>query len=230
MSVAYSDLGGVFGAGQIVQLGQLGVFETTSGLFKPNDPITRRTFVRWLYKANNAIWGDDDSKQIRPATAADPSVFKDVASSDPDFQYIQGLQDAGTSVGFPDKTFRPDQVLTREQMVAIKSVLDKGGIQDTKAADIPQERYELPNWKDKSAIAPEFVAAICSLTFNDSQHIDDIGRVFGTISSFRPKAPVTRAQAAVLMWKIGDHAMYSVGVQSTRTAAQALIPSAAPSP
>jgi hypothetical protein len=227
MSVSYSDLGGVFGADQITQLGQLGVFETTSGLFKPNDSITRRMFVRWLYKANNTIWGADDTKQIRPGTAADPSAFKDVASSDPDFQYIQGLQNAGISVGFPDKTFRPDQVLTREQMIAIKSVLDKGGIQDTKVADIPQERYELPNWKDKGEIAPEFVPAICSLTFNDGQHIDDIGRVFGAISSFRPKAPVTRAQAAVLMWKIGDHGMYSDG---TRTAAQALIPSAAPSP
>jgi hypothetical protein len=208
VTVTYTDLSGVFHADEILQLAQLGTFDKTSGAFKPNDVITRRLFVRWLFKANNAIFSGDDSKQFRQATPDDTPAFKDVPARDPDFAYVQGLQNSGVSVGFPDKTFRPDEPLTREQMFAIKSLVDNGGIDKFEKKDLPQAYYQLPPWKDKLDIAPEFVAAIETQTFHDNGKIDNIGRVLGVIATLGPKKKVTRAQAAVALWKFGPHQMY----------------------
>lgn len=227
VAVSYTDLAGSFGADKITDLAKLGVFDSTSGAFKPNDVITRRVFVRWLFKANNALWASDDSKQIRPATSGDQSAFKDIATSDPDFQYIQGLQTSGISVGFPDKSFRPESPLTREQALAIKSQLDKGGVNPDDEKDPRQALYELPNWKDKNLIGIEYVPAINTEMFNDNQKIDNVGRVFGAISALKPKQAMTRSQAALMLWKIGDHSMHSGGA---RTAADALNPAATATP
>jgi hypothetical protein len=228
VTVSYADLAGVFGTDKILDLARLGIFENTSGEFKPNEIITRRIFLRWLFKANNALWNGDDTKQLHPATSADPSAFTDVSASDPDFAYVQGLQNAGIAVGFPDKTARLDQPLTREQMLAVKSLLDKGAAPEAKPSDIGQLVYELPAWKDKKQIAAAFVPAIENATFADNKNIDNVGRVFGTIDVLRPQQPVARAQAAVLLWQIGDHQPDSSGPDASRTAAQALAPPATP--
>jgi S-layer family protein len=227
-AASYTDLAGVFGADKILDLAHLGIFDTTSGAFKPNDVITRRIFLRWLFKANNAFWSGSDAKQLRPAISTDPSAFKDLSSSDPDFAYVQGLQNSGIAVGFPDKTARLDQPLTREQMLAVKSLLDKGAAPEAKPSDIGQLVYQLPAWKDKKQIAAAFVPAIENSTFADNKKIDNVGRVFGTIDILRPQQPVTRAQAAILLWQIGDHQPYSSGPDASRTAAQALAPPATP--
>ena len=84
------------------------VFGATVGAFEPGKPILRRDFIRWLVKANKALWSDTPGKQVHTADSTEQSTFPDVASSDPDFPYVQGMQDAGYSVGFPDKMFRPN--------------------------------------------------------------------------------------------------------------------------
>ena len=74
------------------------------------------------------------ARSMRPMRPTQSS-FSDLASSDPDFRYVQGLSDAGIAVGFPDKSFKADQPLTREQMIAIKSGLDRGGVHKSYAKD-----------------------------------------------------------------------------------------------
>ena len=226
-AVNFSDLSGVFGADKIIALAQLGVFDAPSGAFNPAGSITRREFVRWLYKANNAIYANNDSKQFRPASSGDQSSFKDVATTDPDFPYIQGLQTAGVSVGFPDKTFRPDQPITREQALAIKDQLDEGGVDPGDIREPKQALYELPDWKDKAAIGIEYVPAINTEMFHDCAHVDNVGRVFGAVSALKPKQPMTRSQVAILIWKVGDHSTEGC---TARTASDALAPSPTPSP
>ena len=54
-SVGFTDIEGVQGRKEIVQLAQIGVLDSTGGLFHPGDPIKRRDFVRWMFKANNAV-------------------------------------------------------------------------------------------------------------------------------------------------------------------------------
>ncbi|MEO1186616.1 MAG: S-layer homology domain-containing protein, partial [Cyanobacteria bacterium J06636_27] len=97
--------------------------------FQPNKNITRREYASWLVAANNAMYANSPSKQIRLASAANKSAFSDVAKSDPDFAAIQGLAEAGLipSSLSGDSTqvlFRPDAPLTREQMLLWKIPLD----------------------------------------------------------------------------------------------------------
>jgi S-layer family protein len=234
-AVTYTDIAGAFGQDQITQLAQLGVFGDASGTFNAAGPILRRDFARWLFKANNAIWANDTSKQVHPAQG-ESSSFSDVKTSDPDFQYIQGLQDAGISVGFPDNTFKPDIPITHEQAVAIKSALDRGGVDKefTITKTQPVYGYEsLPSWKDKHDISPEYVGAIATGTWADSHFpdtkVDNVGRSLGAIAAFKPKQPLTRGQAAMMLWKIGPHAGGNSG-QAPRTAAIALQPGGGASP
>ncbi len=235
-SVAFSDINGVQGQQQIVQLAQLGVLDSTSGDFKPLQPVKRREFVRWLVKTNNAVFSDAPTKQIHLADASEKSDLRDLQPSDPDFPYVQGMSDAGIAVGFPDKSFKPDAALTREQMIAIKAGLDRGGIsssfQPQRDRDHSYARYRLPPWKDRDQVSVTYLPAIAT-DLSDESHegpIDNIGRTFGAIAIFRPQQPVTRAQAAVLMSVIGAHSESSMFDNKPRSVAQVLGPKPSPTP
>jgi hypothetical protein len=234
--VAYTDLASTFGEKQITDLAALGAFGTPSGTFNPNGTISRGDFVKWLVLANNAIFANLPSKQIHPSQSA-TSSYPDVATSHPDFPYIQGLYDAGFAVGFPDKTFKPDAALTHEQMIAIKESVDRGGVQSYYIANWDST---MPDWKDKDQIDNVFRGAIAEDSGLDRtavvnwSHpnlvIENVPRAFGAIAMFRPQEPVTRAQAAVVLWKMGahtDHIANPTPDDVPRTAADALAP---PSP
>jgi hypothetical protein len=226
----FTDLTDVNGAVQIQQLAQLGVFEQNSGDFIPNNPITRGEFVRWLVNANNAIWASDPSKVINPSQAA-VSSYPDVSTSHIDFPYIQGMYDAGFSIGFEDKTFRPDDPLTREQMIAIKENLDRGGVDPQYATSWEQA---MPQWPDRDSIDPQFRGAIAEDSafdlLNPTVAVENIERTWGPLGMFRPKAVVTRAEAALCIWKIGAHNTQTDDADAPRSAADALAQAVQPSP
>jgi hypothetical protein len=219
----FTDIAGINGEKEIATLAQLGVVDPPSGTFDPGAPIKRREFIRWLVKANNVLWSDTSAKQLKLADKTESSSFPDVSAADPDFPYIQGMQDAGYSVGFPDKTFRPDQTLTREQMFAIKNVFDRGSVDPGLAKGLDYARNTaMPPWKDKQSISKTYVAAIATGAGGGN---DSFSRVYGASSVFRPQAPVTRAQAAVLVSVVGDHQFYG---GAERTAAQRALASPTP--
>jgi hypothetical protein len=220
---ALTDISGVNGEHEIAGFATLGVVDPVSGTFDPGAPIKRRDFIRWLVKANNVLWSGVPSKRLVPADKTETSAFPDVPSTDPDFPYVQGMKDAGYSVGFPDKTFKPDEPLTREQMFAIKDTFDRGGIDPQLRKSLDYARNTaLPPWKDKASISKTYVVAIAS-GLNGAE--SNFGRVYGASELFHPQKPVTRAQAAVLISVIGDHVFYG---SEQRTLAQALAASPAP--
>lgn len=222
-TVALTDIAGVNGQKEITELAQLGVVDPVSGTFNPGGPIKRRDFIRWLVKSNNVLWSDTPGKQVKLADKTETSSFPDVSTSDPDFPYLQGMQDAGYSVGFPDKTFRPDQSLTREQMFAIKNVFDRGSVDPGFVKDIIFARNTaMPAWKDKQSISKTYVPGIATGAGGGAQ---SFSLVYGTSSLFHPQLAVTRAQAAVLVTVVGDHVFYG---SAQRTAAQALTATPAP--
>jgi hypothetical protein len=213
---SFTDVTGVNGAKDIVAFAQLGVVDPTSGAFRPGAPIKRREFIRWLVKANNVLWADTPAKKVNLADTTETSVFPDVATSDPDFPYIQGMQDAGYSVGCPDKTFKPDQALTREQMFAIKNVFDRGSVDAGLVKDVNFARNTaMGPWKDKATISKTYVPGIAT---GNQGGAESFGLVFGTSSLFRPQLPVTRAQAAVAISVIGEHVFYGSGKRTIDTA------------
>jgi S-layer homology domain len=210
----YTDLAGSYGADKIAQLAQLHIFDISGPSFGANQPVLRREFVRWLYAANNAIQSDD-AKKIRPAPAGEAAYFKDVPATDQNFTQIQGMQDAGISVGFPDKTFKADIPITREQALAV--VLGVDCNYNGNWSTTPNQAYNyLPPWKDKATISKTYAPIIASCADTSTEVV---GRVWGKTAVFRPQAKLTRDEAALMMWQTG-----------TRTAADALASSPTPSP
>jgi hypothetical protein len=195
--VSFTDISGDFGQQEIQDEAALGILDTTTGAFKPNAPITRAQFVRWLVKAENVYFKDAVSKQVRLAKTG-PAQFVDVPVTNPDFQYIQGLANAGYVIGIDKKHFAPNRVLTREELIAIKAPVDEG-------ANIPFDssmKMYLGNYSDVDKINPQYMPAI-----HEDESVRttrNIARIWGALKAFSPKKPVTRSEAAIAIWEIND--------------------------
>lgn len=205
LSVSFTDLAGNMHAAAITALGELGVLDNTTGGFNPDQPVKRRDFVRWLFKTNNAVFADSRSHQIHRGRSDETPVFTDLPSSDPDFPYVEGMNDAGIAVGFPDRTFKGDKPITREQAVSVKSLLDRGGLDSQYTGhNILYLRNFLPPWKDRDDVSITYIGAIGQDRYNEGDtQVANIGRTFGAISVFRPRATVTRGEAAEMLQRIG---------------------------
>jgi hypothetical protein len=193
----------------VQDLAQLGILtpianDNQSGKqFAPNQPMTRRTFARWLFKANNQFYRDRASQQIRPVQQAQTPAFTDIPPSDPDFAIIQGLAEAGLipSRLTGDTTvtrFRPDAPLTRETLLLWKVPLDTRS--NLPAADVNTVK-ETWGFQDVSKIDPKALAAIVADFSNGEQ--STLRRVYGYTQLFQPEKAVTRAEAAAALWSFG---------------------------
>ncbi|MBD3882951.1 S-layer homology domain-containing protein [Phormidium tenue FACHB-886] len=175
---------------------------SSSQLFKPNQPITRREYARWLVAANNLIYASQPSRQIRLGAASETPAFTDVPTSDPDFGAIQGLANAGlissSLSGEPAKAFRPDAPLTREEMILWKVPVDIRRSLPTANLDAVQQTW---GFQDAPKIDPKALRAVLA----DYQNGDlaNIRRAFGYTTLFQPQKAVTRAEAAAALWYFG---------------------------
>lgn len=183
--VSFTDIADVFGEKEIKRLTELKVIED-GAKFDPTKPISRAQFVDWLVKANNVI--KPKKYMIRKAEKSAKPAFTDVPATSPAFAAIQGMSDSDWSIGFTDKTFRPDQNLTREQMIAIKAPLD-------------YQQKDLSNyldkWRDNAKISKDFKATMNLEAFAGHNW----ERVFGATKSCDPQKTVTRAEAAVCLYQ-----------------------------
>ncbi len=195
----YADIAGSFGEKEIQDLINVGVFKVENKNFEPTKPVSRGEFCKWLVESNNII--RPKKYFIRTADPGSPSSFTDMTDADPYFKYVQGLADAGWSVGFPDKTFRPTAILTREQMIAIKNPIDWNSEQ--------YNGYE-KQWSDGNKINPHFLKQMSTEAFAYYQckHQNNWARLYGATKVCQPQKPVSRAEAAACVWSIGrnpDH-------------------------
>ncbi|MGF1495694.1 MAG: S-layer homology domain-containing protein [Elainellaceae cyanobacterium] len=188
-------------------LAQLGILTAAEAgdrpAFQPNATVTRRDFARWLFAANNTLHGDRPSRRIRPATDAVQPAFQDVPASDPDFDVIQGLAEAGLipsplAGASTAVTFRPDAPLTREDLLLWKVPLDLRQSLPTATVDAVQQTW---GFQDAARIDPKALQAVLA----DYQNADqsNIRRAFGYTTLFQPKKPVSRAEAAATLWFFG---------------------------
>lgn len=205
---AYNDLHGVAATPYIDQLTQLQVFWPPGGPFQPNRPVQRREFARWLEHADAAIWAQNPAAVIRPAPPEERAYFTDVPPQDPDFTAIEGLHDAGVVLA-PGRVFSPNAPITREDALAIKAYVDCGPPDPLLAGDLKQAYFELPAWRDRARISAQDVAPIAACLLQDQgtipqDRLDTIARTFGTVTLLDPDAPLTRAQAAAMIWSIGE--------------------------
>ncbi|MGG6298144.1 S-layer homology domain-containing protein [Leptolyngbya sp. AN02str] len=183
-------------------LAALGVLDEGSE-FNPNEPVMRRTYARWLLAANNRIYATQPDKQIRTAVESSQPAFQDVPASDPDFAEIQGLANAGIipsplSGNTTTVAFRPDAPLTREELLLWKVPLDMRRSLPEASVDAVQQTW---GFQDAAQIEPKALKAVLA----DYQNSDlaNIRRAFGFTTLFQPKATVTRAEAAAVLWRFG---------------------------
>jgi hypothetical protein len=197
--VSFTDINDDPGQQAITDLAALGVLDSTSGTFSPNDSVTRVAFVRWLVKADNVYFKDDPARQIHLSHGT-TSTFLDVRADNPDYPYVQGLANAGYAIGVDQVHFAPDQPLTREQMIGIKAAVDEGspiGSGDANALI----GWLMDQFTDAASIGNQYANAIHE--DYSGKTTGNVARVWGTIKTFRPNDPVTRSEAAIAISEIG---------------------------
>jgi len=207
-SVTFTDISGVDGADAIRQLAFLGVLDSTSGQFRPHDPLTRADYVRWLVKANNAYFASQPAKRIRLAETSAPS-FVDVPAGQADYRYIQGMSDAGYVIGVDKTHFAPARNLTREELVAILISRDNGGAAMPASKPPSAWNYSsgggsLPvDLVDRDKVSkPYWPAFQVNDGYGNSYAVGVLHRVYGTVKVFHPQQLATRADAAIALQEI----------------------------
>lgn len=194
----------------VKDLAQLGVLtpqtQTKSNdrsLFDPNKGITRRVYARWLVSANNRIYNSRPARQIRSGVETAQPAFKDVSAKDPDFPAIQGLAEAGLipsslSGNSGAVLFRPDAPLSREDLILWKIPVDTRQALPTTTIESVKQTW---GFQDVDRIDPKALRAVYADYQNGDQA--NIRRAFGYTTLFQPKRPVTRAEAAAVLWYFG---------------------------
>jgi hypothetical protein len=124
------------------------------------------------------------------------------------------MANAGIVIGYDETTFTPDKPLSREELLAIKCGLDMGGVPDKNKDH--ESVHRLWQWGDVQKVSQRYLDALYSEYFNSSKNVD---RTFGAIKMLKPQQAVTRGEAAICVWCVGDG-------HEKRTAAEALKPAA----
>ena len=189
------------------QLGVLTPFPTkqkaNQNRFEPNRGITRRTYARWLVATNNRVYTNRPARQIRLGVETAQPAFRDISAKDPDFAAIQGLAEAGLipSPLSGDSTavlFRPDAPLSREDLLLWKIPVDTRQALPTATIDAVRQSW---GFQDAAKIDPKALRAVLADHHNGDQ--SNIRRAFGYTTLFQPKRPVSRAEAAAVLWYLG---------------------------
>lgn len=118
--------------------------------------------------------------------------FSDVDASDWFAGYVQAAVEAGIFVGYPDGTFQPDQVISRQEMAVVAA---RGAIGMELVTPERVDKYvmEKSTYMDKDVV-PEWAA-------NEVAWLEAKG-AFAEIAveSFEPFKVVNRAEAAVIVY------------------------------
>ncbi|MEM8778596.1 MAG: S-layer homology domain-containing protein [Cyanobacteria bacterium P01_G01_bin.49] len=185
---------------------QLGVLKGDNSDDKELDATTtinRRTYAKWLVNAYNKFYENTPEKQIRLGVKTSQPAFSDVPVNDPDFAVIQGLAEAGfiPSPLTPNNTtslFRPNDPLTREDLIIWKTSLDLGKGLPKASIDNIKETW---GFQDVAKIDGKAVQALYADFQNGEQ--SNVRRVFGYTTLFQPKKQVNLAEAAATLWYFG---------------------------
>jgi len=200
--IGYTDLSESTFRKQITDIARLGVFESLSGPFEPERPITRARYVQWLVKAHNIYFPVESGNFIKLPDVKS-SAFADVSLDHPEWKWIQAMANAGYVIGYDLEHFKPDKELSREEMMAIRCSLEY----NITEKDI--ERYEAnldiykkdleERFNDASKIAHRYIAGY----YKDMDNAFIVLRsVFGTTRVLMPQEKLTRAEAAASIWAI----------------------------
>lgn len=196
--------------GYIRDLTQLGVINPRPGKTEasyslaPNAAVTRREYVRWLVGANNRFYANQPSRQVRLAQPTDQPSFSDIAANDADFAVIQGLANAGLlpintdSVNEANNLFRPDEPLTRQEMVVWKIPFDIRQPLPIANLDGVKKAWGFRDLKDLNTA--NFGVFVADAQLGEQSNVR---RAFGFTVLLQPNKTVTRGEAIATLWYFG---------------------------
>lgn len=163
------------------------------GTFKPDRPITRAEFIKIINRITN-----NKEKSTVP--------FKDVNEADWYYNDVAVAIKSGYIEGYGDNTFRPNNPITREEAAKILATvfrLQDGSIRNS--AFVDQE--EISPW------AQEYV-----ILLHNRGYVSGYGD-----GTFRPKAPITRAESVKMITNISGQIINTKGVYPKDVAKNLLV-------
>ena len=145
--------------------------------FSPKREITRADMTLMVMRA--FAFPEQANTQGFPDVKAD-AYYADAVLQAHALGIVNGYGAAG---------FLPERSITREEfMVILSRAVEKAGIVVTPA---PFAVLSFSDWSEVSPYAKDAV-----------REMDIIGVLRGTDGKIQPKAPITRAEAAVMLWRV----------------------------
>lgn len=145
--------------------------------FAPKDNITRAEFA--ALASRMLKYNEETEKQL---------PFKDVKKDKWYYNSVSAVYENGLMEGKSDKGFDPEGNITREEMAKIiGGILEKNSYKK-------QDKKELAKFKDKDSVAPWAQEAAAIAVHN--------GVIDGSNGKFKPKSNATRAEAAVMLYRL----------------------------
>jgi len=179
-TVSFNDIDGYEWAKDAIEaLATKGIVNgKADGVFAPTDNITREEFAKILSLAYDLY--DEDVK----------CDFADVGEDRWSYKYIAIMYENGIITGYPDGTFKPGSIVTREEMaVMLCRVLVKLSI-------ITEEYETYSSYKDYGEISAFAQNSVRTLSNNNILSGDDKG-------CFNPKNGATRAEVCKMIYNTG---------------------------
>lgn len=181
----------------IASLKEKGIVGGYEDLFFPNAPLTRAEYLVML----NRIFQFSVSKPVTDASADEPAEasperhFADLASGHWAYSTLIQAIDRGFIHGYEDDTIRPDQAITRAEMVVLLDRILRGGNVETgKPLDANTAAPDESKASTFSDVPENSWAAPAIL------RLKSIGLINGVaIDLFAPDRMMTRAEGAVVL-------------------------------
>ena len=147
------------------------------GYFNPNQSVSRVEFVHSLLKV---LSNDNLDVTIN-------NQFTDVNTSDGFYADVLRSQQLGLVYGYPDKTFQPNRILTRAEVTSIMSHITKETAADLSVLRQFTDNSSIPYWAKK--VYAKAIKYDLYVNYPDE-------------SVLNPNSDLTRAEAAVLLYKL----------------------------
>lgn len=171
----FRDIAGSYAKDAIVRLYQLRLIEGTGqGYFEPAKPITRAEMTAMIGR----VFG------LEPVEAAIPGYI-DVAPSSWYYPWVMSAVHAGIATGVTANVFEPNRFVTRQDAAVLLARAAR-----LSAADDPS-RAAAGAYVDQADISAYALDAVMLLK--------RLGLMQGDGRTFRPKASITRQEAAVML-------------------------------
>lgn len=171
---------GYWAESAIVDCVNRGYFKLDSAArFNPEGTIQRAAFLNSLLKV---IESED-------AVEGAKAYFKDVNNKSAYNKDIAISQNIGIVFGYPDKTFKPNEAITRSEATSVIANISKVKMGDKSILEEFTDAGEIPSW----AVSSYTTAVTEKLYVN-----------YPNPEKFNPNAKMTRSEAAVLFAKMAE--------------------------